>query len=79
MTAVRDSATVVEDRVYFVYLLASKPNGTLYLGVTSNIIGRTWQHKEGVFEGFTRGMAFTDSSGTRPSTTFILPFSVRKR
>ena len=45
---------MVKERVYFVYLLASKPNGTLYLGVTSNIIGRTWQHKEGVFEGFSK-------------------------
>ena len=45
---------MVEDRVYAVYLLASKPNGTLYIGVTSNIIGRLWQHQEGVFEGFTK-------------------------
>ena len=45
---------MVEDRVYCVYLLASKPNGTLYLGVTSNIVGRVWQHKEEVFAGFTK-------------------------
>ncbi|WP_343223478.1 GIY-YIG nuclease family protein [Lysobacter sp. GX 14042] len=36
-----------------VYLLASKPNGTLYLGVTSNLIARIWQHREHAVDGFT--------------------------
>lgn len=36
-----------------VYMLASKPRGTLYIGVTSNLIQRLWQHREGVIEGFT--------------------------
>ena len=35
-------------------MLASKRNGTLYTGVTSNLIGRTWQHKQDVIAGFTR-------------------------
>lgn len=37
-----------------VYLLASKRNGTLYVGVTSNLAQRVWQHKEGLAEGFTK-------------------------
>jgi putative endonuclease len=37
-----------------VYLLASKPNGTLYVGVTSNLVKRVWQHREGILEGFTK-------------------------
>ena len=37
----------------FVYLMASAKNGTLYLGVTSNLIQRVHQHKTGTFEGFT--------------------------
>ncbi|WP_226662613.1 GIY-YIG nuclease family protein [Microbulbifer aggregans] len=37
-----------------VYLLASKCNGTLYTGVTSNLVQRIWQHKKGVVEGFTQ-------------------------
>jgi putative endonuclease len=41
-------------RNYFVYILASDRNGTLYTGVTSNILGRTYQHKEGLAEGFTK-------------------------
>ena len=36
-----------------VYILASKPNGTLYIGVTSDLVKRTWQHKNNINEGFT--------------------------
>ncbi len=36
-----------------VYLLASKRNGTLYVGVTSDLIKRIWEHKNHVVEGFT--------------------------
>jgi putative endonuclease len=36
-----------------VYLLASKPYGTLYVGVTSNLHARIWQHKNKQAEGFT--------------------------
>ena len=35
-----------------IYLLASHRNGTLYLGVTSNLLARTWQHREHIVEGF---------------------------
>ena len=37
-----------------VYMLASAPNGTLYVGVTSGLAGRVWQHKNGVADGFTK-------------------------
>jgi putative endonuclease len=37
-----------------VYILASKRNGTLYIGVTSDLQKRAWEHKDGRFEGFTR-------------------------
>ena len=37
-----------------VYLLASKPNGTLYAGVTSNLVKRVWEHKNHAVDGFTR-------------------------
>ena len=37
-----------------VYMLASKRNGTLYIGVTSNLPQRVWQHKNDLIEGFTR-------------------------
>ena len=38
----------------YVYLLASGYFGTLYIGVTSNLIQRVWQHREGASEGFTK-------------------------
>ena len=38
----------------YVYLMASKRNGTLYLGVTSNLVQRIYQHRTGLIEGFTK-------------------------
>ncbi len=37
-----------------VYILASKRNGTLYVGVTSNLVQRVWLHKNHLVEGFTK-------------------------
>ncbi len=39
---------------YYVYILASKKNGTLYIGVTSNLIKRIWEHKNKLVDGFTK-------------------------
>ncbi len=38
----------------YVYILASKPNGTLYVGVTSDLVRRIWEHKNDVAKGFTK-------------------------
>jgi len=38
---------------FYVYIMASKRNGTLYTGVTSNLVQRIWQHKHDQVEGFT--------------------------
>ena len=37
-----------------VYIEASKRNGTIYVGVTSDLVQRVWQHREGVADGFTK-------------------------
>ena len=37
---------------YFVYLLASRRYGTLYLGVTNNLSRRVWEHKQKIYRGF---------------------------
>ena len=42
------------NKQFYVYILASKRNGTLYIGVTSNLPQRIWQHKNDQVEGFTR-------------------------
>jgi putative endonuclease len=42
------------DTQYFVYILASKRNGTLYVGMTSALGKRVWEHKNEAVEGFTK-------------------------
>ena len=42
------------NKQYYVYILASKRNGTLYTGITSDLIKRIWQHKNGLVEGFSK-------------------------
>lgn len=37
----------------YVYILASKRNGTLYIGVTNDLVRRVWEDREGVADGFT--------------------------
>ena len=39
---------------FYVYILASKRNGTLYTGVTPDLIQRVWQHEQDLVEGFTK-------------------------
>ena len=39
---------------FFVYILASRRNGTLYTGMTDDLIRRAWEHRTGVVPGFTR-------------------------
>jgi putative endonuclease len=38
----------------FVYIMANRKNGTIYIGVTSDLAKRVWEHREGVVPGFTR-------------------------
>ena len=45
---------VTRDGIIAVYMLASRKNGTLYVGVTSDLARRIYEHKEGALPGFTR-------------------------
>ncbi|HTJ64459.1 MAG TPA: GIY-YIG nuclease family protein [Alphaproteobacteria bacterium] len=44
---------MTKEKQFAVYLLSSGRNGTIYIGMTSNLPGRIWQHKNKVFPGFT--------------------------
>jgi len=48
-----DRRRVNMEKNYYVYILASRRNGTLYIGVTSDLIKRVWEHKNKLAEGFT--------------------------
>ena len=39
---------------FWIYIMASRRNGTLYIGVTNDIARRAWEHREGLVAGFTR-------------------------
>ena len=44
----------MNERQPTVYILASRRNGTLYTGVTTNLTKRVWEHKKDIIEGFTK-------------------------
>jgi putative endonuclease len=45
---------MLDERQFFVYILASRKHGTLYIGVTNNLVRRVHEHREGLLPGFTR-------------------------
>ena len=42
------------EMTYWIYILASKPGGTLYVGVTNDLVRRVYEHREGLAESFTK-------------------------
>jgi putative endonuclease len=50
---------VTQDRTYYVHILASKLGGTLYIGVTNNLVRRAYQHRHKLVDGFTKQYGVT--------------------
>jgi putative endonuclease len=44
----------MREHLYYVYILASSRNGTLYAGVTNDVLRRTWEHRNKLVDGFTK-------------------------
>ena len=63
---------------FYIYLLASRRHGTLYLGVTNDLVRRVYEHKTKVVPGFTRRYGVDRWSGSR-SMTIPRPRSVAKK
>ena len=58
-------------RTFFVYILASKPNGTLYVGVTNDLPRRLLEHKAKLVPGLTRKYGLISSSISKRLTSFL--------
>lgn len=50
----KDLCEIMGKYIYYIYILASKKNGTLYIGVTNNLERRMYEHKNEVIKGFTK-------------------------
>ena len=51
------------ERSYWVYILASRIGGTLYIGVTNNLVRRVYEHRMGLADGFTRSFTVCVATG----------------
>ena len=61
-----------------VYILASRRNGTLYVGVTSDLVKRVWEHKNDLVEGFTKRYGVHTLIWYEPHETMISAISREK-
>ncbi len=62
----------------WVYIMASKPNGSLYIGVTSDLLHRIWQHREGIGSEHVRKYGITQLVYVEQYDE-IMPARVRER
>jgi putative endonuclease len=62
---------------YYVYILAGKRNGTLYIGVTSDLVRRIFEHKKDLVDGFTKRYGVHKLVYYEATTASILPLRER--
>ena len=63
--------------MYFVYILANWDDSVLYIGVTSNLERRLYEHKNGLVDGFTKNIMFTSWCTLNTPGMFTAPFPGR--
>lgn len=64
------------DRGAWVYIMTNRPNGTLYVGSTTDLPRRIWEHREGLVEGFTKRYGLNRLVYVEPHQT--LPHAVQR-
>jgi predicted GIY-YIG superfamily endonuclease len=64
-------------RCYWIYILASAIGGTLYIGVTNNLVRRVYEHKMGLADGFTKKYTFIGWSISNNTPTLRLQSSAK--
>jgi len=65
-------------RQFYLYILASRPGGAIYIGVTSNLVRRVYEHRNGFVEGHTSASTSTSSFISRCSRPRETPFQREK-
>ncbi len=65
------------DKQFHVYMLANAPKGTLYIGVTSDLVKRVWQHKRGLRTGLPGNMASNPWFGLSPKAAQKPPLTAK--
>ena len=58
-------------RQAWIYIMTNRPNGVLYLGVTSDLRSRIWQHREGLVDGFTKRYGLTKLIYAEPHASIV--------
>ena len=64
-------------KAYWVYILCSKRNGTLYVGVTNNLARRVYEHKHGLVKGFTKKYHINKLVYTEEFHELMKPYMLR--
>ena len=63
----------------WVYIMSNRRNGTLYVGVTSDLSRRIWEHREGLIDGFTKRYGLKRLVSTNGTTTSASRSNARPR